>query len=47
MNPFEVGSYGDMIVFKVMRVRKTFYFTSQCLVCVHTDVVILMDIAAI
>lgn len=21
INPFEVGSYGDMVVFKVMRVR--------------------------
>lgn len=25
INPFEVGSYGDMIVFKVMRVRPDFF----------------------
>lgn len=32
INPFEVGSYGDMIVFKVMRVRLKFCCSPSCLI---------------
>lgn len=32
INPFEVGSYGDMIVFKVMRVRLKFCRSPSCLI---------------